>query len=157
MKFNKDGCIVLHLGRKSSCSDRNGDRMAREWSPEKALGDLAEKQAEHEPVACPAIEVSSILGCKSTTTRRLRKGITPLYLALVKPHLHPVTSFVSLNTRYVLTNGSKFRDRRQRWLEAQHLCPVKPGKQLCGDLAAAPPNTYVVIDEMEPSGAWAGG
>lgn len=92
-----------------------GERMARECSPEKALGHLAESKLSMSE-QCAWKEVSGILGCRNTITRRSKEGTMPIYSALTRSHIHPVMSFESLNTRYVLRNG------RHGWLEVQRLC-----------------------------------
>ncbi|GAB0196376.1 cAMP-dependent protein kinase inhibitor alpha [Grus japonensis] len=89
MKVNKAKCEVLHMGRGNP---KHSYRPEREWiesSPEKDLGVLVDKKLNMTwQCALAAPKASHILGCiKSSMTSRSRKGILPLYLALVRPHL----------------------------------------------------------------------
>uniref|UniRef100_A0A8C8S192 Reverse transcriptase domain-containing protein n=1 Tax=Pelusios castaneus TaxID=367368 RepID=A0A8C8S192_9SAUR len=96
MRFNKDKCKVLHLGRKNPmhCYRLGTDRLSSS-TVEKDLGVMVDRKMNmSQQCALVAKKVNGILGCISRSiASRSRDVIIPLYSTLVRLHLEYCVQF----------------------------------------------------------------
>ena len=96
MKFNKDKCKVLPLGRNNPTHQYGlGAELLERGSVEKGLGVLGDSKVTlSQHWALVAKKANSVLGCiKRSVAIRTRDVILPLYSALVRPHLECCVQF----------------------------------------------------------------
>ncbi|KAK4830690.1 hypothetical protein QYF61_012859 [Mycteria americana] len=99
MKFKKDKCKVLHLGKHNpGVQHRLGSTGLGSSSVERDLGVLEDKQLNmSEQCAAAAKKANRMLGCiNKGITSRDKEVIIPLHSALVRPHLEYCVQFWSL-------------------------------------------------------------
>ncbi|KAK4830695.1 hypothetical protein QYF61_012864 [Mycteria americana] len=99
MKFKKDKCKVLHLGKHNpGVQHRLGSTGLGSSSVERDLGFLEDKQLNmSEQCAAAAKKANRMLGCiNKGITSRDKEVIIPLHSALVRPHLEYCVQFWSL-------------------------------------------------------------
>jgi len=97
MKFNKDKCKVLHLGKHNpGVQHRVGSTWLGSSSVERDLGVLVDNKLNtSQQRAAAAKKANRILGCFNKGITSRDKIIMPPYSALVRPHLEYCVQFWS--------------------------------------------------------------
>ncbi|KAG6930089.1 hypothetical protein G0U57_004388, partial [Chelydra serpentina] len=95
MKFNKDKCKVLHLGRNNQFHTyrMGGDCLGRSTA-ERDLGVIVDHKLNMSQCDAVAKKANLILGCiNRCVVSKTREVILPLYSALVRPQLEYCVQF----------------------------------------------------------------
>ncbi|KFP26144.1 hypothetical protein N325_05939, partial [Colius striatus] len=96
MRFNKDKCRVLHLGRNNPLHQyRLGTDLMKSSSAERDVGVLLDnKLTMSQQCALMAKTSNGILGCiKKSVASRSREILLPVYSGLMRPHLESFIQF----------------------------------------------------------------
>ena len=117
MKFNKDKCKVLYLGKHNpGMQHRLESTWLRSSSVERDLGVLADNKLNRsEQCAAAAKKANRMLGCiNKGITNRDKEVIIPLYSVLVRPHLEYCVQFWSPLSKMMWTGWRGSRGEPQR-------------------------------------------
>ncbi|CAM5108878.1 unnamed protein product [Natator depressus] len=114
LRFNKDKCRVLHLGRKNLM---HRYRLSSS-SAEKDLGITVDKKLDmSQQCALVAKKANGILVCISRSiASRWREVIIPLYSALVRPHLEYCVQFWSPHYRRDVDKLERVQQRAMKMI-----------------------------------------
>ncbi|GAB0203078.1 mitochondrial enolase superfamily member 1 [Grus japonensis] len=95
MKFSKDKCKVLHLGKHNpGVQHRLGSTWLESSSVERHMGVLVDSKLNmSEQCAAAAKKANRMLGCINNRITSRDKDVIPLYSALVRPHLEYCVQF----------------------------------------------------------------
>ncbi|XP_061486439.1 uncharacterized protein LOC133386720 [Rhineura floridana] len=100
MKFNRDKCKVLHLGKRNQMhSYKMGDAWLSSMTCEKDLGTVIDHKLNmSQQCDVAAKKANAVLGCiNRSIVSKSREVLVPLYSALVRPHLEYYVQFWSLH------------------------------------------------------------
>jgi len=111
MKFNKDKCKILHLGKHNpGVQHRLGSTQLGSSSVERDLGVLVDKKinTSEQCAAAVAKKAHRILGCiNKGITSRDKEVIIPPYSVFFRPHLEYRAQFRSLLYKNVVERLEK--------------------------------------------------
>ena len=116
MKFNRDKCQVLHLGKRNQLYNyKIGDNWLSKTTSKKDLGIVVDHKLNMSQQCDVATKkANAILGCiNRSIVSKSCKVLVPLYSTLVRPHLEHCVQFWTPDSRRMLTNWAKFRGGRQ--------------------------------------------
>ncbi|GAB0181628.1 mitochondrial enolase superfamily member 1 [Grus japonensis] len=124
MKFNKDKCKVLHLGKHNpEVQHRLGSTWLESSSVERGLGVLVDNKLNmSEQCAAAAKKANRMLDCiNKGITSRDKEVIITLYSALVRPHLEYCVQFWSLLYKKDVDRLERVQRRATKMIKTCHM------------------------------------
>ena len=128
MKFNRDKCQVLHLGRGNQMqSYRMGDTWLNNTTSEKDLGIVVDHKLNmSQQCDVAAKKANAILGCiNRSIASKSREVIIPLYSALVRPHLEYCVQFWAPHFKKDIDKLERVQRRATRMIKGLETRPYE--------------------------------